>query len=139
VAPVVSGAAVDRQTMSSTTGTWSGAAPITFTRQWRRCDTTGQNCVDIASATGASHALVDADVGATIRVVVTAANGDGKVASTSDATLVVTAVPLANTALPTITGSAIDGTSLGSAVGSWTGATPITYARQWLRCDALAA
>jgi hypothetical protein len=137
--PGISGTAVDRQTLSSTTGTWSGAAPITFTRQWRRCDAAGQNCVDIQSATGASHALVDADVGSTIRVVVIAANVDGSVVSTSDATPVVTAIPLANTTPPTITGTAVDGTTLGSTVGSWTGATPISYARQWLRCDALAA
>ncbi len=72
-APVISGTPEDGQTLSTTNGSWSGTAPLSYGYQWRRCDAAGANCVDISGATGSSYSLVAADVGATIRVVVTAA------------------------------------------------------------------
>lgn len=44
-----------------------------------------------------------------------------------------TAAP-SNTSLPSISGSARDGSLLTASHGSWTG-TPTSYAYQWLRCD----
>jgi len=45
-----------------------------------------------------------------------------------------TAAP-SNTSLPSISGSARDGSLLRASHGSWTG-SPTSYAYQWLRCDA---
>ena len=39
--PAVSGVAMQGQTLSSTSGTWNGTAPMTFGYQWLRCDTGG--------------------------------------------------------------------------------------------------
>ncbi len=36
VAPVISGTAIVGQTLSSTTGTWLGTLPITYSYQWKR-------------------------------------------------------------------------------------------------------
>lgn len=47
-----------------------------------------------------------------------------------------TAAP-SNTSLPSISGSARDGSLLRASHGSWTG-SPTSYAYQWLRCDAQA-
>ena len=47
-----------------------------------------------------------------------------------------TAGPPVNRSLPVIRGTARDGSSLGSSVGSWHGAATITFAHQWLLCDA---
>lgn len=68
VAPVVSGTASFGSTLTTTNGTWTGLAPITFTYQWQRVTT------NISGATSSTYALVAADVGNTIRCVVKATN-----------------------------------------------------------------
>jgi hypothetical protein len=89
----VSGTARDGETLTADPGVWQGSTPITYAYQWRRCDANGANCVDIAGATGQSYALGTADVGSTVRVVVTATNAAGATASTSAQTGRVAATP----------------------------------------------
>ncbi len=69
--PTVSGTAREGSTLTAAAGTWTGS-PTGFAHQWRRCNASGASCVDIPSATGATHVLTAADVGSTIRVLVTA-------------------------------------------------------------------
>src|SRR5207244_5074393 len=51
--PVVSGSAVQGQTLSASTGSWSNS-PTGYAYQWRDCDGSGGSCVDIAGATSSS-------------------------------------------------------------------------------------
>ncbi|MDT5032683.1 MAG: hypothetical protein QOC94_2854, partial [Actinoplanes sp.] len=75
--PVVSGTAQVGATLASTTGAWSGTAPV-LTQQWLRCTTTATTaCTAISGATAASYALVTADVTRYVRVRVTAVNAKG--------------------------------------------------------------
>jgi hypothetical protein len=46
------------------------------------------------------------------------------------------ASPPVNSSLPAISGTAREGQTLTTTNGSWSGATPITYAYQWQRCNA---
>jgi hypothetical protein len=88
--PTISGTAQDGQTLSASTGSWSGTAPITYAYQWRQCDAGGAACGDVG--TNASTYLLSAgDVGRTIRVIVTASNSEGSQAATSAQTAVVAA------------------------------------------------
>jgi hypothetical protein len=90
-APVISGSAVQGQTFSSSTGSWNGSQPISYSYQWYRCDSGGNNCVAISGASGSTYLLGSADVGHTLRVVVNASNSAGSATSTAAATAVVAA------------------------------------------------
>ena len=71
VEPAISGAATAGATLSATDGTWTGDAPITYARQWRRDDE------PIPGATGATYVTVPADVGKSVSMTVTASNAAG--------------------------------------------------------------
>lgn len=70
VAPTISGTTTEGQTLTAADGTWTNS-PSGYTYQWTR---DGSN---IGSATSSTYLLVEADVGALIRVVVTASNAAG--------------------------------------------------------------
>jgi hypothetical protein len=132
--PTISGTAIEANQLTTTNGTWTNS-PSSFTRQWQRCDSAGSNCTDISGATNSAYTLVTADVGHTIRSVVTAINAGGQASASSAASLVVAAdaTPPANTVTPTISGTAAVGGTLLASPGSWTGSPSFTY--QWKRCD----
>lgn len=87
--PTISGAPQVGQTLTANNGTWTGQQPLTFTYQWRRCDTNGAACSDIGGATARTYVLTTADQGTTLRVRVTARNVAGTASATSAPTAVV--------------------------------------------------
>lgn len=76
VAPALSGTAQEGQTLTCSTGTWSGSP--TYTYQWKR------NGNDITSATNSTYTLVTADVGTSIKCTVTATNFTGSATADSN-------------------------------------------------------
>src|SRR5205807_1949905 len=102
--PTISGTAQDGQPLTAnpgtSNGTWTGTPTITFTYQWRRCDSAGNGCANIAGATSSTYTQTSSDVGSTIRVVVTGTNAGGSASATSTQTGVVAAIAPANTVLP---------------------------------------
>jgi hypothetical protein len=133
-APTISGTAKQGETLTAASGTWTGPGPITFSYQWKRCDTGGNNCQNTSS--GQTRQLGDNDVGHTMRVEVHAKNPNGTSTATSAPTGVVASKgPLpAVIAPPVITGVAREGQTLTIAVGSWNNASSFAY--NWRRCDA---
>src|SRR5206468_1154184 len=77
------------QSLTVDPGTWTGTP--TFAYQWQRCDASGANCADIASATAQSYLLTVADVAGTVQAVVTASNAGGPVTATSNVSAVIAA------------------------------------------------
>ncbi len=140
--PVVSGSLVVGQTLSGTTGTWSGTAPIAYALQWVRCPSNGGaadggNCTFISGATTSTYVLQNDDVGKRMRLRVRASNSAGSKTVASNATATVasaTSKAPTNQREPSISGSTTQGSTLKAAVGKWNGPTPITFAYQWVRC-----
>lgn len=134
-APTISGTPKAGSTLTASNGTWSNS-PTSYTYQWRRCATDGTACGDIVGATSKTYTLTTADVHHTIRVVVTAANADGKASATSAPTDVIgSANGPTNTVKPAVSGNAVVGDELTVSKGSWT-PTPTTFTYQWQRCSA---
>jgi hypothetical protein len=98
--PTVSGTAQQGQTLTTSTGSWSGTTPMTYTYQWQRCNATGGACTPISGATVASYLLTAADVGSTLRTSVTASNSVGSATASSAATSVVASLPTAGDLSP---------------------------------------
>ena len=134
--PTITGSAAKGQTLVAGTGSWTGTTPISFTFLWQRCDSAGANCTPISTATDTTYVLANADVGARMRVLVTASNAEGSGSALSEATSVVTDDSGApkNTGEPAISGTPTEGQRLTGTAGAWTGTQPITFAYQWVRC-----
>jgi hypothetical protein len=136
--PTITGTPEKGQTLTAHHGTWSGTTPISYAYQWRRCDNVGGSCADIDNAKSQTYMATSVDVGNTLRVRVTATNAEGSSSASSNATAVIKPAPSTapvNTAPPTISGSARVGQALTAANGTWSGATPLSFAYQWRRCD----
>ncbi|HET9676756.1 MAG TPA: right-handed parallel beta-helix repeat-containing protein [Solirubrobacterales bacterium] len=99
--PTISGTAQVGQKLSASNGSWSGS-PTSYAYQWRRCDGSGSSCASIAGATSNGYQPTSADIGSTIRVLVTATNSSGSASASSDATA---AVAAATTTVVKITGN----------------------------------
>jgi hypothetical protein len=88
-APAISGTATVGQTLTASTGTWSSQTTPTYTYQWQRCDTAGNNCSSISGATAQTYTVQSADVNSTLRVAVTATNSSGAGSATTAQTAIV--------------------------------------------------
>src|SRR5262249_43219511 len=71
--PTIAGTLAQGQTLIAVEGAWQHA-PTAFAYQWRRCDSAGASCADIAGATARTYVAAAADVGQTLAAAVTASN-----------------------------------------------------------------
>jgi hypothetical protein len=134
--PVVSGTPEDGEMLDATSGTWSGDDPKSYTYQWRRCDAYGENCSDIPGAVSDSYRLTSADVERTIRARVTAVNDAGTDYADADPVGPVAPRAPASETAPVVAGAPVEGQTLRTTDGTWSGTTPQTYGYEWRRCDA---
>jgi hypothetical protein len=128
VAPAVTGTAVTGQTLTTSTGTWTGSPAPTYAYVWKRAGSA------ISGATASTYVLLVADEGLSVKCSVTATNASGAASADSNA-VTPTAAPTApaNTVAPAVTGTATVGQTLACSTGTWTGTPTITYAYQWKR------
>ena len=101
---------------------------------WREVEALS-GCGDIPGATGTSYTLTPADLGATVRAVVTATNSTGPTTAASAATATIGPLAPLNLSVPTISGTARHGYVLSATPGAWRGSAPLSYTYLWQRCD----
>ncbi len=135
-APSISGTPQAGQTLTASAGSWLGSEPISFAYQWESCNASGGGCEPIAGASSQSYTVLSGEIGATVRVVVTASNSHGQALAASPASSVIQApAPPSNTGLPTVSGAAQDGQTLTASTGEWDGVAPVSYTYQWESCN----
>jgi hypothetical protein len=124
--PKITGKLAVGQSLTAVPGTWS-PAPVPLTYQWYRGTTA------IPGARAATYAVQAADLGAKVKVVVTAAKlGYEAIAKASDATAAIAKGTLSDTPTPTVTGTATVGKTLTADAGTWAPA-PVALTYQWFR------
>lgn len=89
VKPTVTGTAVVGEQLAVSNGSWS-PTPSSFARQWQRCGGDGNDCLNIAGATGRTYGVRSADVGHRLRALVTARTASGSATAVSNTTAAVT-------------------------------------------------
>jgi hypothetical protein len=137
--PALTGTAGQGQVITTDNGTWSNS-PTSFTYQWQRCDSAGNNCNDIGGAMNSAYTLTQNDVGMKVRSVVFAHNAASSAGTAnSTPTDVVVGPPAAPTTAPSISGTAQSGQTLTASRGSWPNDASNSYTYQWERCDASGA
>lgn len=139
VRPAISGGATVGTPVTASTGTWTGAVPITYAAQWMRCTSTAPtSCASITGATQTTYTPVPADQGRQLRIRVTARNSRGTAVELSDAVTVaaapVQAGPPVPRSTPTITGTVASGQTLTANPGTWSGSQPMTFTYHWASC-----
>jgi hypothetical protein len=113
-APTISGIARSGQTLTATVGQWSGTAPLRYAEQWQRCTA---SCVNISGASTATYKLVSADVGASLRVSVSATNAAGTTSAVSSKLGPVVAAPPSVAAIKTALQKALSPSGAAARLG----------------------
>ena len=133
VLPTIYGTPLKGEVLTASPGEWT-EAPTSYSYQWQACDPSGELCSDVEGATAETYALGSGDVGSSTRVLVTATNANGAQTASSSPTAIVQEPPPTNTALPAISGEALEGEVLSVTEGEWT-ENPTSYSYQWQRCN----
>jgi RHS repeat-associated protein len=84
--PSISGESLVGQTITAGSGIWSAAESPSYSYQWERCDRKGEGCANIPGATSVAYTIAGSDLGARLRVSVTASSSDGDATGLSTVT-----------------------------------------------------
>jgi serine protease AprX len=131
--PSIVGTARDGSTLHVERGSWQSSRPFAVTHQWLRCSGGGAGCTELPGATAPTYLLGPVDIGTTVTVTVTAANGGGQESVTATPVAVGARRPEVTTQ-PVVSGRARTGAVLRADEGRWLGTLPLEYNLRWQRC-----
>ena len=128
VAPTIFGDNTFGSTLTTTDGTFTGTAPITYTYQWQRGGS------PISGQTANTYVIGASDSLAAITCVVTGTNSYGFDSEVSNTITVENFAPV-NSVAPTVSpsGTQSTGTLITANDGTWSGVAPITFEYKWTR------
>jgi hypothetical protein len=134
--PMVAGPATQGARLFGVKGSWSGSGKVKYTYQWFRCDQMGAHCAALRGVTKRSHLLGENDVGHTLGLSVRATDSRGSTTAVSRLIGPIGGTPplLISTAQPTISGKAVQGSTLKLEPGTWR-PVPESFSYQWARCS----
>jgi hypothetical protein len=95
-APVISGTARPGAKLTATNGSWLGYPLPAISDRWQRCDSQGSHCKTLPGQTHTTYTVATTDLGARLRLVVTATNSLGSSSASSVVTSVVSAANVAH-------------------------------------------
>jgi hypothetical protein len=139
-APSINGNVISGQTLTGSRGAWTTSADTIYTYAWHRCAADGSACAPIPGAVLGNYRLQMDDVGATVRLVITATNPDGVATSSSAPTAPIKPAPPAAYPMPALSGVAQVGKTVSASTGTWTGiGEPVktTFWRCTTACSAI--
>lgn len=124
-APVVSGTPEPTETLSCTTGSWTGTGN-TYAYQWRK------NGVNVSGATSSTFSVPGTGYpnGTTVDCRVTATNTNGSSTATSNEVVISVGAAPVNTVAPVVSGASEVGDTATVTNGTWSG-SPTSYSYQW--------
>src|SRR5262245_16320842 len=129
--PTISGPEQAGETLTASSGAWSGSTPMTFAYRWQRCDKNGNSCGNISGATNQTYAAQKNDVGRRLRVSATASNSDGTANAVSSPTgVIANGLAPENTAAPGVSGTVKAGNVLTTTNGAWRH-DPTSFSYEW--------
>ena len=96
--PALSGSTSEGGLITTSSGSWAGSQAA-YAYSWERCAVADGSCETISGANDSSYTLTSADVGRTVRAVVTASNPFGTSAARTEASLVISSAPYYNAVL----------------------------------------
>lgn len=88
--PEISGSPEVGNTLTATSGTWSGSEPLAYSYAWYRCTDDGSGCIGVLNGTEPTYELTPGDYGHRMKVTVTATNSAGSAEASSAPSEVVT-------------------------------------------------
>jgi hypothetical protein len=134
--PMVAGQATQGGRLFGVKGSWSATGKVAYAYQWFRCDQMGAHCQSLRGVTKRSHLLGENDVGHTLGLAVRATDSRGSTTAVSTLIGPIGGAPLvlASTGQPTVSGEAVEGSTLKVDPGKWNPA-PESFSYQWARCS----
>lgn len=125
LAPAVTGTPTVGQTLTTTTGTWTGKPTPTLLVEWLA------GGVVIPGANATTYVLTPAEAGKVMTSRVSGQSIAGSAAKLSNATTAVAGALPVNTVAPAISGTVKVGSTLTTTNGTWTGTPTPIYTREW--------
>jgi hypothetical protein len=131
--PEVSGKGAVGETLSCSTGTWTGTPAPGFTYQWVRDVGAGETVIE--SATAGTYKVTSEDAGHSLACEVTATSSAGSASRLSANAIAIPGEGPENVVAPQVLGvePAALGEALTCAPGTWNGEPPPTFSYQWVR------